>query len=60
MRKFKIGDRISFDGADGCTSIDYVFDIWDIKGEKWVELEQNDIVLSPEKQKELNLKIYKK
>jgi hypothetical protein len=55
--KFKIGDKVTYMGYDGVMSIDVIYDVWDTKNGQWVELTQNEVSLSPEKQKAIGLKI---
>jgi hypothetical protein len=54
--KFKVGDKVSFIGYDGLTSIDTIFDVWEAKDGQCIELSQNEIVLNPEMQIKVNLK----
>lgn len=58
--EFKIGDKVRFDGYDGNVSIDTICDIWYSKPNDGfvVELEQNEITLTPSQQKELNFQLY--
>jgi hypothetical protein len=55
--KYKIGDKVTFMGGDGMMSLDTVYDVWDEEAGQYVELDQNEIVLSPKKQKDVGLKL---
>jgi hypothetical protein len=56
FEEYKIGDKVEFDGYDGMTSLDTVYDVWDSKEGQYVELDQNEISLSPKEQERVNLK----
>lgn len=60
MPKLKVNDKVTFIGYDGMESIDTVYDKWESKDGQWIELTQNEVVLSPEKQQEIGLKKFSK
>lgn len=60
MPKFKVNDKVTFIGYDGLKSIDTVYDEWESKDGQWIELSQNEVVLSPKKQQEIGLKKFSK
>ena len=60
MPKLKVNDKVTFIGYDGMVSIDTVYDKWESKDGQWIELSQNEVVLSPKKQQEIGLKKFSK
>jgi hypothetical protein len=55
--KYKVGDKVTFMGDDGVKSLDTVFDVWEGNDGQYVELDQNEIVLSPKEREQLGFKL---